>query len=83
VLAADQGAIGGHRYTLKKFHSRKIYLTEDTWEHDEITLLSLNPEYAPITLKNNGNYRVLGWYVGHVPHIERVEPIQYPDATET
>jgi phage repressor protein C with HTH and peptisase S24 domain len=83
VLVVDQGEIGGDRYTLKKYHSHKIYWPEDRWEHDRIQLLSLNPEYAPITLENNGNYLILGWYVGHVLQIERVEPIQYPVATET
>jgi SOS-response transcriptional repressor LexA len=37
----------GGRFTVKKYHSTKI-VTEDTWKHEHIELLPLNPDYSPI-----------------------------------
>ncbi|MEO8613784.1 MAG: HIT domain-containing protein [Luteolibacter sp.] len=37
----------GGRFTVKKYHSRKT-LTNDTWQHDQIQLLPLNPACDPI-----------------------------------
>jgi hypothetical protein len=34
----------GGRFTVKKYHSQKT-LTADTWHHDQIQLLLLNPDY--------------------------------------
>lgn len=37
----------GGRFTVKKYHSAKT-VSEDTWQHDQIQLLPLNPDYDPI-----------------------------------
>ncbi len=37
----------GGRFTVKKYHSAKT-VSEDTWQHDHIELLPLNPDYNPI-----------------------------------
>lgn len=37
----------GGRFTVKKYHSKKT-LTDDTWHHDQIQLIPLNPDYDPI-----------------------------------
>jgi SOS-response transcriptional repressor LexA len=82
VLAEDQSDAGAERSTLKKFHSVKAYLADGTWEHEEIFLLPLNSEHAPIRLERDRQYHILGWFVGQVPQIERVDPPQYPSVTD-
>jgi phage repressor protein C with HTH and peptisase S24 domain len=37
---------GGQRYTIKRYYSRKV-TTEDGWQHSEITMEPLNPEFEP------------------------------------
>jgi hypothetical protein len=77
VLVEDQNKIGGDRYTLKKFHSGKIYSIDGTWKHSEIVLYPLNPAHAPIHLESDGQYRIRGWFVGAVSRIHRVKPFRY------
>jgi len=40
--------IGG-RFTVKKYHSSKT-VSEDSWHHNRINLLPLNPDYQPISV---------------------------------
>jgi SOS-response transcriptional repressor LexA len=40
----------GGRYTVKKYHSEKA-VTEDSWTHQRIQLLPLNPEFKPIEVE--------------------------------
>jgi hypothetical protein len=82
VLVEDQSKIGGDRYTLKKYHSRKVYLPDGTWTHDEFLLLPLNPGYPPTRLDGDGVYRICGWFVGTVAEIERIDPPQYRSIPE-
>ncbi len=42
----------GESYTVKRYRSKKFERDDGTWEHEEISLLPCNPEYAPILLKN-------------------------------
>jgi phage repressor protein C with HTH and peptisase S24 domain len=35
------------RFSVKKYTSRKRFKGEDEWEHDQITLIPLNPEFDP------------------------------------
>jgi phage repressor protein C with HTH and peptisase S24 domain len=35
------------RYTIKRYTSRKRQIDEDTWEHEQIRLEPLNPEFEP------------------------------------
>jgi SOS-response transcriptional repressor LexA len=37
----------GGRFTVKKYHSQKT-ITEDSWHHEQIELLPLNPDFSPI-----------------------------------
>ena len=39
----------GHRYTVKTYESEKVH-NEDGWEHRQIVLRPINPDFAPITL---------------------------------
>src|SRR5260370_42181214 len=48
VLVEDQSKISGDRYTLKKYHSRKMYSSDGTWVHEETFLLPLNPWHSPL-----------------------------------
>ena len=40
----------GGRYTVKKYHSEKT-ITEDSWVHQRIQLLPLNPDCSPIEVE--------------------------------
>ena len=68
VLVEDRSKNGIDRYTLKKYFSRKINSPEGTWEHEEIWLLPMNPEFSAMRLEDEGNYRICGWFVGAHSH---------------
>jgi superfamily II DNA or RNA helicase/diadenosine tetraphosphate (Ap4A) HIT family hydrolase/HKD family nuclease/SOS-response transcriptional repressor LexA len=55
----------GGRYTVKKYHSEKT-VTEDSWAHQRIQLLALNPEYRPIEVEPQEaeDMIVVGEFVG-------------------
>ncbi len=83
VLVEDRTNPGGDRYTLKKYRSRKIFNSDGTWSHTEIHLVSLNPSQPDIILKEEEDHWILGWFVGAVREIHRVERPQWPDADFT
>ena len=51
----------GGRYTVKKYSSKKRTAGLDSWEHEEIVLLPLNPAYQPIVVPkgNDGEFMVV------------------------
>ncbi len=49
----------GGMYTIKKYYSEKIN-TEDCWQHTKVELRPLNPEFHPINLDEDGDYRTIG-----------------------
>ena len=54
-------------YTIKKYHSEKT-VSDDSWEHSKIELLPINTDgYSPITLDDDGCYRVLGVFRYVIP----------------
>ncbi|MBM3823924.1 MAG: hypothetical protein FJ404_13745 [Verrucomicrobia bacterium] len=55
----------GGRYTVKMYHSEKT-VTEDSWAHQRIQLLPLNPEYSPIEVdpQEAEQMIVVGEFVG-------------------
>ncbi|MFH1093029.1 MAG: DNA/RNA helicase domain-containing protein [Candidatus Omnitrophota bacterium] len=55
----------GGKYTVKKYTSKKKYASDGTWEHEEITLLPLNPAYAPITIPDvdEGEFMVIAEFI--------------------
>lgn len=55
----------GGKYTVKKYTSKKKFASDETWEHDEIILLPLNPAYAPIVIPNidEGDFMVVAEFV--------------------
>ncbi|MFH2145521.1 MAG: DNA/RNA helicase domain-containing protein [Candidatus Omnitrophota bacterium] len=55
----------GGKYTVKKYTSKKKYAPDETWEHDEIILLPLNPAYAPIVIpnSNDGEFMVIAEFI--------------------
>ena len=81
VLVEDQSEVGVERYTLKKYRSHKNYFPDGTWDHDEIVLLPLNPLHAPIRLKGDRTYQIIGWLVGTCSSIERVDEARFRDVT--
>jgi phage repressor protein C with HTH and peptisase S24 domain len=42
----------GGSYTIKKYNSRKVFHANGDWEHEEIRLKPLNPDYPTIVLPN-------------------------------
>ena len=49
----------GGKYTIKKYHSEKVS-TEEGWRHACVRLIPLNPEFSPIELVDDGDYRTIG-----------------------
>jgi hypothetical protein len=54
----------GGKYTVKKYTSKK-QITDDSWEHEEITLLPLNKKYEPIKIPNSeeGEFMVIAEFI--------------------
>lgn len=50
----------GGRYTIKKYHSEKIYYEDGSWEHTKIELIPLNKDYEIIVLEDGVEYRTIG-----------------------
>jgi len=55
----------GGQYTIKKYTSKKKESTDETWEHEEINLLPLNPSYKPIVIPNSeeGEFMVVAEFI--------------------
>lgn len=60
----------GGRYTVKRYTSKKKMNRDETWEHEQITLLPINPEYKPIVISNpeDGNFMVIAEFVRVLGH---------------
>jgi SOS-response transcriptional repressor LexA len=56
ILLVEHRAIddpeNGGSYTVKRYRSRKRAVEGELWEHEEIVLEPLNPEYEPIVLRD-------------------------------
>lgn len=50
----------GSKYTVKKYHSEKAENQDGTWQHTKIELQPLNPDYQPIELDQEENYKTVG-----------------------
>jgi DUF2075 family protein/phage repressor protein C with HTH and peptisase S24 domain len=61
VLDVDTGG----KYIVKKYTSKKRHSKDGTWEHEEIALLPLNPDYEPIIIPNadDGEFMVVAEFV--------------------
>ncbi|MBU2043677.1 MAG: DUF2075 domain-containing protein [Candidatus Omnitrophica bacterium] len=55
----------GGKYTVKKYVSKKKQVGPDSWEHENITLLPLNPAYKPISIPNSeeGEFMVIAEFI--------------------
>lgn len=55
----------GGRYTVKKYISRKRINKDETWEHEEISLLPISLDYKPIVISNpnDGDFMVIAEFV--------------------
>lgn len=55
----------GGKYTVKKYVSKKRYDQDESWAHEEISLLPLNPEYNPIVIPNSeeGEFIVIAEFI--------------------
>lgn len=55
----------GGCYSIKKYTSEKVYDSETgEWQHEKIVLMPLNDAFAPIVLDNDGDFIVVGEFVG-------------------
>lgn len=52
---------GSARYTIKRYTSRKRSTGEDQWEHEQIRLEPLNPEFEPWDVEPDGFAVVAEW----------------------
>ena len=55
----------GGQYSIKKYTSKKKESPDETWEHEEINLLPLNPSYKPIVIPNleEGEFMVVAEFI--------------------
>ena len=55
----------GGKYSIKKYTSKKQFNQDGTWQHEQIILQPLNPDYLAITIKNaeEGEFMVIGEFV--------------------
>lgn len=55
----------GGEYTVKRYSSKKKYSGDETWEHEEVTLSPINPDFKPITIpsSNDGEFMVIGEFL--------------------
>jgi SOS-response transcriptional repressor LexA len=49
------------RYTVKRYTSRKVYSSEDEWQHEQVRLEPLNPEFEPWDVDPEGFAVVAEW----------------------
>jgi phage repressor protein C with HTH and peptisase S24 domain len=49
------------RYTIKRYTSRKVYRTEDEWQHENVRLEPLNPEFEAWDVDPEGFAVVAEW----------------------
>jgi SOS-response transcriptional repressor LexA len=49
------------RYTIKRYTSRKVYSSEDEWQHEQIRLEPLNPAFEPWDVEPDGFAVVAEW----------------------
>lgn len=63
LRTAESDELGG-RFTIKRYHSQQE-VTPEGWQHQQIQLQAINPDYAPITLRpeDSGDLRILGEFV--------------------
>lgn len=71
VLVMNYGETGENRFTVKRYRSSKRTTGDDAWEHEEIRLEPLNPEFESWTLEEGSNVRVIAEFV---QVIEEEEP---------
>ena len=54
-------------YTIKTYTSEKTYDRETgQWQHERIVLKPLNPDYNPIVIEEDGDFTVVGEFIGLV-----------------
>ena len=55
----------GGKYTVKKYTSKKRATQNGSWEHEEIALMPLNPNYKPIIISNadEGEFMVIAEFI--------------------
>ena len=58
----------GGSYAIKQYASEKHFNSDGTWQHSEIQLKPLNPNYNPIVLNeaDSESFRIIGEFLGVV-----------------
>jgi SOS-response transcriptional repressor LexA len=64
VLVEALGEAGNDRYTVKRYHSKKVDMPDGTWRQEQIRLEPLNPEFPVLDLQEEEDrYRILAEFV--------------------
>ncbi len=66
LIEQTGGADPSSRYTVKRYTSRKAVDDNDSWEHTNIRLEPLNPEFEAFDL-GEGDFRVIAEFVQVLP----------------
>jgi hypothetical protein len=74
VLIEDRDRLDHGRYSLKEYAAPAEEASADT---TFVPLLSLAGGERPIRFEDQERYQIRGWFVGAVPHIERVHEFVY------
>jgi hypothetical protein len=59
----DESAEGGERYTIKRYRSSKRATSGDNWEHGEIWMEPLNPEFPAWRIEEDSRIRVIAEFI--------------------
>ncbi|MBO4251029.1 MAG: DUF2075 domain-containing protein [Paludibacteraceae bacterium] len=68
VLAEHHGEVDSDyegAYSIKVYHSKKVYDEDGSWQHESITLQPLNRDYEPICInvEDAESFRIIGEFV--------------------
>jgi len=59
----------GGAYSIKKYSSKKHYDPDDNWQHEQIMLIPINPDYKSISIpeSESESFTVIAEFIGIVP----------------
>jgi phage repressor protein C with HTH and peptisase S24 domain len=66
-LSAAEDPEGSGAYTVKRYKSSKTSDPDTGWQHESVTLESLNPTFAPIMIRDSDDVKVIAEYLGPLP----------------
>ncbi len=58
-----ESELGGQRYTIKRYRSKKVTGEDGSWEHEEIIMEPLNPAFEPWPIHDHDQVRVIAEFL--------------------